>query len=90
MFLVLLLLLLRGYPRSHGCLLSSIQYMLPLSSSLTKPAAIMYRYLSKSLSLKHFGGGFFFLFTRFVRSFFPWLLLLEAKQINTRLARLSF
>lgn len=65
MFLVLLLLL-RGYPRSHGCLLSSIQYMLPCSSSLTKPAAIMYRYLSKSLSLQHL---VFFSFTQFVRCY---------------------
>lgn len=91
MFLVLLLLLLllRGYPRSHGCLLSSIEYMLP--SSLTKPAAIMYRYLSKSLSLKHF--VFALLFFHSVRSFVRSLVVVigsKAKQINTRLARLSF
>lgn len=51
-------------------MLSSIQYMLPCSSSLTKPAAIMYRYLSKSLSLKHFGDFFSFIHPRtHVRSF---------------------
>lgn len=70
--LVLLLLLLRGYPRSHRCLLSSIQYMLP--SSLTKPADAVvmyrYRYVSKSLSLKHFVFSFSFLsLSSFVRSF---------------------
>lgn len=96
MFLVLLLLLLlRGYSRSHGCLLSSIQYMLPLSSSLTKPAAIMYRYVSKSLSLKHFVFFFlfffFFSFTQFVRSFVRSLVVgSKAKQHSTRSTRLLF